>query len=483
MKKRGKIIKMFLPIFLSVMLIFNAAIPPKKTQAVAPLLVWAAEALIAEVVVDLGWKYVGKPALKKITNKLSKKMMDNPNAFDFMKKKPKVDGQKKKVDIDVSPLDRAKVASLLKEEFKEIKKADTDRKQKTTNPVLEVSYAETDPLYNTGVKFNYVPHESSTQPGMNKMALDFFSRFYDVILTPNAYKESTNVKYRNIVTGDIVDDGNYKGGTPYSERTLTLEYSGTCTYYCIRVKFNTYATTLTSVTDPAWKIYQAYLRQIELNNRTIYMADGVTVPEDNTKIYDVPLNTPSGTKLPNSNDIDIDLSIPIDIDNDNVLEVEWEDLDIYQKYFQDYITNVENKGDITINNYENITYVTNIYYQSDPYDKTPEEVCKEINCDGETNPPTDPEEEDDDSIWKDIIPIALVIVLFDLLSSILMYLARMFQFILTIPVIPEKPIDNSAFQWFKTAKIMGVQIYNVVSMLATVGLSFLAFKAIRKVLP
>lgn len=482
MKKKGKIIKMFLPIFLSVMLIFNAAIPPKKTQAVAPILIWAAEALIAEVVIDLGWKYVGKPALKKLTKKISKKIMDNPNAFDFMKKKPKIDGKKKSIDVDISPLDRAKIASMVKEESKTIKAKDKDNHEKWTTPSYDVDFGNTDPFYNTGVKLNIYPDTSYGNLLRNQEALHFYKKLIHFKFIPNAYKASSNLELISSLDNRVVCTQTLSGGTPYRVHDVKARYLTNTSGDEYYLNFFSTGCSMNPKT-PEVKVFKSYLRALELANTTIYLAEGVMVPEDNTRVYDVPMSTPSGTKLPNHNDLDIDLSIPIDIDNENILEVEWEDLDIYQNYFEQYVTNVENKGDVTINNYENITYVTNIYYQSDPYDKTPEEVCKEINCDGETNPPTDPEEEDDGSIWKDIIPIALIIVLFDLLSSILMYLARMFQFILTIPVIPEKTIDNSAFQWFKTAKIMGVQIYNVVSMLATVGLSFLAFKAIRKVLP
>lgn len=81
------------------------------------------------------------------------------------------------------------------------------------------------------------------------------------------------------------------------------------------------------------------------------------------------------------------------------------------------------------------------------------------------------------------MPVALLLALFDLLKSILLYLVRMFTFILTIPLIPAIPIDNIAFAWFRNAKIIGVEIYNVVSSMASIGLSFLVYKAIRRLLP
>lgn len=81
------------------------------------------------------------------------------------------------------------------------------------------------------------------------------------------------------------------------------------------------------------------------------------------------------------------------------------------------------------------------------------------------------------------LPLAILLALFDLLISVIFYLVRMLEFVLKIPVIPAKPIDNPAFAWFREAKIMGVYIYQVVSSMGTIGLSFLVFKAIRKVMP
>lgn len=85
--------------------------------------------------------------------------------------------------------------------------------------------------------------------------------------------------------------------------------------------------------------------------------------------------------------------------------------------------------------------------------------------------------------FTNLVPISFLLVILDLLRAILFYLARMFTFILTIPLIPSIPIDNAAFQWFKSAEIVGIQIYNVVSGLASIGLSFMVYKAIRRLLP
>lgn len=83
----------------------------------------------------------------------------------------------------------------------------------------------------------------------------------------------------------------------------------------------------------------------------------------------------------------------------------------------------------------------------------------------------------------DLVPVAFLMAFLDLLRAILMYLGRMFTFITTIPLIQPVSIDNVAFEWFKSAKIVGVHIYNVISSLASIGLSFMIYRSIRRLLP
>jgi hypothetical protein len=87
---------------------------------------------------------------------------------------------------------------------------------------------------------------------------------------------------------------------------------------------------------------------------------------------------------------------------------------------------------------------------------------------------------DDTGIFAKLFPVLLIVKLFGVLGSCLMYLVRMFQFIMTIPGIDAIPIDNDAFVWFRSAQIVGIKIYDVVSSLAGVGLSFIVFRAIRR---
>jgi hypothetical protein len=81
------------------------------------------------------------------------------------------------------------------------------------------------------------------------------------------------------------------------------------------------------------------------------------------------------------------------------------------------------------------------------------------------------------------LPIAAGGAILCILESIVMYVLRLFQFIISIPTAPAIPFGNSAFEWFRTARIMGVQIYQVISSLGAVGLSVMVFKIIRRVLP
>jgi hypothetical protein len=82
--------------------------------------------------------------------------------------------------------------------------------------------------------------------------------------------------------------------------------------------------------------------------------------------------------------------------------------------------------------------------------------------------------------FASLVPILFLIKLFGLLGACLSYMGRLLAFVMTIPVIPSKTIDNPAFQWFKSAQIVGIQIYTVVSSLASVGMSFLVYRVIRR---
>jgi hypothetical protein len=127
------------------------------------------------------------------------------------------------------------------------------------------------------------------------------------------------------------------------------------------------------------------------------------------------------------------------------------------------------------------TDITNIYYPPDPTkvdtdgDGVPD--ITDITPTGDTGLPIDDVPK---SLWDKLFPILLIVKLFGVLGSCLMYLVRMFQFIMTIPGIDALPIDNAAFVWFRSTQIIGIKIYDVVSSLAGVGLSFIVFRTIRR---
>ncbi len=82
-----------------------------------------------------------------------------------------------------------------------------------------------------------------------------------------------------------------------------------------------------------------------------------------------------------------------------------------------------------------------------------------------------------------IVPLAIFLGFFDLLRALLMYFVRMFNWIMTLPFIAEKPIDNEIYQWFRSAKILGVYPYTLITSMATFFLGFKLVKAARRFLP
>jgi hypothetical protein len=190
-----------------------------------------------------------------------------------------------------------------------------------------------------------------------------------------------------------------------------------------------------------------------------------------------------------------------------------------------YYDNADKKCDYTVvtGDVSNITYVTNNMWNTttNNYNYYPDYPVTIINVgdgtediDVPVNPPMTPEETgnisdpppppppdtdgdgipdstditpggetptpDDTGIFAKLFPILLILKLFGVLGSCLMYLLRMFEFIMTIPGIDAIPIDNTAFDWFRNASIVGIKIYDVVTSLASVGLSFIVFRAIRR---
>lgn len=349
--------------------------PKEKAHAVLPLLAPIAGAVVGEVASELGWKYVGKPAFKAVKDKIAGQVQKNTDKFDFTKKKPKKKGSK--IDIDVSPLDRAKIASMLKEEGSNVIELDKKRSQKMTNPSYEVDFNVDDPFYSTGVHLNLVSVSDSAESLQRK---DFVSRMFNVEFVPNAFDGTSDVNFISVLTGDVYAVEGVVGGNPYVEYNYMLSYYTSTDLALFRINDGEYLASeyIKNFEDSKeWKMYESYIEQLQQNNRTIYMAGGLIVPEDNTRIYNVPLDTPSSYVLPNSTDLDVDISIPIAGGDDTEIDLEWEDLVQYENDINNYENTVIERGDVTITN-DYSTYIVNNYYTADDGEPTIEEVENEI---------------------------------------------------------------------------------------------------------
>lgn len=120
--------------------------------------------------------------------------------------------------------------------------------------------------------------------------------------------------------------------------------------------------------------------------------------------------------------------------------------------------------------------------ESAPGGETPP---KEPGGDGEQpkDPELPPKEPVGTNPFKNLIPIAMLLALLDLLVAILLYLVRMFDFILKLPLVTPKPIPFEAFIWFKNVTWLGIKPYSLTMTLATFFVGFMAFKSIRRLFP
>lgn len=107
----------------------------------------------------------------------------------------------------------------------------------------------------------------------------------------------------------------------------------------------------------------------------------------------------------------------------------------------------------------------------------------ENELDIKTKEELDPEEPqpDPDPTTKPNLPWQLVIALLELLKAILLFMVRLFNFVFDLPFVPEKPINNSVFEWFKTAEWLGIRVYSVISSIATFLLAMTIYRVVRRV--
>jgi hypothetical protein len=150
-------------------------------------------------------------------------------------------------------------------------------------------------------------------------------------------------------------------------------------------------------------------------------------------------------------------------------------------YYNDYPVTIINEGTGT----ENVDVPVNPPFTPEETGNISDPAPPDTDNDGipdstDITPGGETPVPDDTGIFAKLFPVLLIVKLFGVLGSCLMYLVRMFQFIMTIPGIDAIPIDNDAFVWFRSAQIVGIKIYDVVSSLAGVGLSFIVFRAIRR---
>lgn len=392
-----KILKILLA--LTVTLTMHLSLKPKEeANAIAPLLagaLWVAGGIAGEVAMDLGWQFIGKPAFDKIKSKVLKDVADNPDSWDFTKKKPKKNG--KYLDIDVSANDRQKMATLLKKYGDDVIEMDRERESKNTRPVYDIDYPVGDPFDDTSVQVDFYPlsSQNGSAGGTGYEALEFVTRMYDITFTPQAYQKKTRIDFVSVVNSSerfsIITPGD-DSSSPLQLNLYVWKSSDSWPYNMEPNQPVTYITSSgNSYSDPdywsfgnsagaTYKAYQGYLRSLEYANRTVFLAEGVAVPEDNSKIYEIPLDTPSSYQLPWADKITKPIKIPLPDEDDSVMDIEWEDLESrgYGDEIENYEVTIVNDNDPTITNNYNQT-VNNYYtYEVDSDEKTPEQIKEEI---------------------------------------------------------------------------------------------------------
>ena len=398
--RKLKFFKTFSILVVVMVILYSSTVPKAQANVNAELAKKGAAGVIAtavmlEVAGELGWKMT-KEAWKKMMPKAKKKFEDAYESFDFPKKKPKKNG--KHIDVDVSSLDKAKFATILKEIGDEVIELDKTRTGKNmTRPKYEIEVEVADPFYKTGVEIEFGINGASS----DYEALDAITRLYSVSFTPMAFKQTTEVRIYSVIDGsgamievpggypmksyDFRAMNEYLSGKGYSiamfENNLTTRKNMYLTYIGSTNRMSTGAFEIASKTGKTYQAYQSYLRALERANMTYYIAEGLMVPEDNTKVYKIPTNTPSDYQLPGDlNKTGGIFKIPLpDTSDDTVIDLEWEILEqeynltnqIDNDYETNYFNNVENT-------YNSTTYITNNYYTIQEGEKPQVDIDQEI---------------------------------------------------------------------------------------------------------
>jgi hypothetical protein len=90
------------------------------------------------------------------------------------------------------------------------------------------------------------------------------------------------------------------------------------------------------------------------------------------------------------------------------------------------------------------------------------------------------DEEDLDQLGKNL-PKELILALLDMLRSILYFMVRLADFIITIPFITAIPIPIEMVDWFFNVELLGIKVMNVVRTMVVTALSFSIYRIVKKV--
>lgn len=356
-------------------------VKPRKADAIVQALVPIAGALVAEVALDLGWKYVVEPAYEAIVKKVAGEVVSKPDLYDFPKNKPKKGNGK--IEVDVSPNDRAKIAKKLADEAKKVIDLDTARRAKTSKPVYKIDVADTaDPFYGTSIELDVKPKDSSSMAVME--AYEFFISFFRIEFQAKSFEQRSDIGVYSDVTGNKLFEWSLAGGPSSNPKKydLVIDY-----YFYSGDQFMPYLAGIQlqnfnmekTVEGKLWKAYKQ-----ALNNsvgKKVYYSQGLVVPDSAKDVYSVDERTPPTYQLPNHNDLSkrlvLDMPDNVPYFEGEIVDVDYEDLDNYIQHIEDsYNTYIEYGDVVTTNNYETIT---NNYYTTYNYEKSDDEVKQEIS--------------------------------------------------------------------------------------------------------
>lgn len=377
--------------------------PKEQAHAIAPLVawgLWTAGGVVADIALEQGIKWATKTAGKKAADKVTKKVLDNADDFDFTKEAPKKtkDGE---LYVPVSSLDKQKIATLWKEEATTVIEADINRKQKYSKPKYDLEFSANDPMYSTSISLDVVPDFADWTGSKQMHAM--IQGTYDVVFTPIPYGMKTNVTLVSVIDGSTVNLGDAKGGSSGNPTNYKIRVAGgntgftkdnlatkkdTTFYFEPSLDGRSYRDLPVSLNN--LKYFYGYLQALANANRTIYLANGLVVPGDAQRIYEVPMNTPSGydTGVSKKPSAGFKIPLPDSYKDGNEYELTENNYQEFETIYNDYVTNnLEQELDYSTNNYDYSTTTINNYYtyEEDEDEKSIEDVKNDITIIIENN--------------------------------------------------------------------------------------------------